>query len=136
MFIKLGWCSMLRVLVSWLSGRPTRFFLAAGHPFVFYCKGACAEDDLIYKISWVYHSHQFSNFLINSLYFIYSFSVFHHQRQLTVLYWSFSDSKILKSPGLFSVFWPSSIMLSFGWSPLVRQFTIYYYYYHYYYYYY
>ena len=28
---------------------------------------------------------------------------------------------LLKSPGLFSVVWLSSIMLSFGWSPLVRQ---------------
>ena len=28
---------------------------------------------------------------------------------------------LLKSPGLFSVFWPFSIMLSFGWSSLVRQ---------------
>ena len=31
-------------------------------------------------------------------------------------------ASLLKSPGLFSVFWPFSIMLSFGWSPLIRQF--------------
>ena len=30
-------------------------------------------------------------------------------------------ASLLKSPGLFSVFWPFSIVLSFGWSPLVRQ---------------
>ena len=30
-------------------------------------------------------------------------------------------ASLLKSPGLFLVFWPFSIMLSFGWSPLVRQ---------------
>ena len=30
-------------------------------------------------------------------------------------------ASLLKSPGLFSVFWLSSIMLLFGWSPLVRQ---------------
>ena len=30
-------------------------------------------------------------------------------------------TSLLKSPGLFSVFWPFSIMLSFGWSPLGRQ---------------
>ena len=30
-------------------------------------------------------------------------------------------ASLLKSPGLFSVFWLFSIMLSFGWSPLVRQ---------------
>ena len=28
---------------------------------------------------------------------------------------------LLKCPGLFSVFWPFSVMLSFGWSPIVRQ---------------
>ena len=30
-------------------------------------------------------------------------------------------ASLLKSPGLFSIFWPSSIMLSFEWSSLVRQ---------------
>ncbi len=35
-----------------------------------------------------------------------------------VFHWSLSDSK---SPGIFSVFWPFSIMLSFGWSPFGRQ---------------
>ena len=31
-------------------------------------------------------------------------------------------TSLLKSPGLFSVFWQFSIMLLFWWSPLVRQF--------------
>ena len=30
-------------------------------------------------------------------------------------------ASLLKSSGLFLVFWPFSVMLSFGWSPLVRQ---------------
>ena len=30
-------------------------------------------------------------------------------------------ASLLSSSGLFSVFWPFSIILSFGWSPLVRQ---------------
>ena len=30
-------------------------------------------------------------------------------------------ASLLKSPGLFLVFWPFSTMLSFGWSPLVHQ---------------
>ena len=30
-------------------------------------------------------------------------------------------ASLLKSPGLFSVFWPFLIMLLFGWSPLCRQ---------------
>ena len=45
--------------------------------------------------------------------------VFH----ISVSWWSFAGhwvtANILKSPGLFSVFWPFSIML-FGWSPLGR----------------
>ena len=32
-----------------------------------------------------------------------------------------ADGFSLESSGLFSVFWPFSIMLSFGWSPLVHQ---------------
>ena len=39
--------------------------------------------------------------------------------------WFFTEvwvtASLLKSPGLFLVFCPFSIMLSFGWSPLVRQ---------------
>ena len=47
--------------------------------------------------------------------------VFH----ISVSWWSFTGdwvtASLLKSPGLFSVFWPFSIMLLFGWSPLSRQ---------------
>ena len=35
--------------------------------------------------------------------------------------WQQVSSSLLKSPGLFLVFWQFSTMLSFGWSPLVRQ---------------
>ena len=39
--------------------------------------------------------------------------------------WSFTGvwvtASLRKSPGIFSVFWPFSIMLSFRWSPLGRQ---------------
>ena len=42
-----------------------------------------------------------------------------------VSWWSFTGdwvtTSLLKSPGLFSVFWPSSIMLLFGCPPLGRQ---------------
>ena len=52
---------------------------------------------------------------------IYSFRVFH----ISVSWWSFTGvwvtASLLKSPGLSSVFWPFSIMRSFGWSPLGRQ---------------
>ena len=51
----------------------------------------------------------------------YSFRVF----QISISWWYFTGdwvtASLLKSPAIFSVFWPSSIMLLFGWSPLVRQ---------------
>ena len=44
---------------------------------------------------------------------------------ISVRWWFFTGvwvtASLLKSPGLFSVFWPFSIMLSFRWSPPVRQ---------------
>ena len=52
---------------------------------------------------------------------IYSFRVFH----ISDIWWFLTGvwvtANLLKSPGLFSVFWSFSIMLSFGWSPLIRQ---------------
>ena len=52
---------------------------------------------------------------------IYSFRVFH----ISVSWWLFTGdwvtASLLKSPGLFSVFWAFSIMLLFGWSLLGRQ---------------
>ena len=55
---------------------------------------------------------------------IYSLRVFH----LSFSWWSFTKvwvtASFLMSQGLFSVFWPISIMLSFGWSPLVLLFPI------------
>ena len=55
-------------------------------------------------------------------YYYYSLRAFH----ISFRRWFFTGvwvtASLLKSPGLFTVFWPFSIMLSFGWSPLVRQF--------------
>ena len=52
---------------------------------------------------------------------IYSFRIFH----ISVSWWFFTGfwvtANLLKSPGLFSVLRPFSIMLSFGWSSIVRQ---------------
>ena len=51
---------------------------------------------------------------------IYPFRVFH----ISVSWWFFTGvwvtASLLISPGLSSVFWLFSIMLSFGWSPLGR----------------
>ena len=54
-------------------------------------------------------------------YYYYYFRVFH----ISVSWCSFTGDwvtpSLIKSPGLFSVFWPFSIMLLFWWSPLGRQ---------------
>ena len=54
----------------------------------------------------------------------YLLRVFH----IRFSWWSFTEvwvtASLLKSPGLFSVFWSFSIMLLFGWSPLVIIITI------------
>ena len=61
------------------------------------------------KIRWsVCMSKSHLLLLLLLLLFTQSFS---HQRKLMALHWRLSDSK---SPGLFSVFWPFSIMLLFG----------------------
>ena len=56
------------------------------------------------------------------IYYYYSLIRTFH---ISVSRWFFTGvwvtSSLLKSPGLFLVFWPFSTMLSFGWSPLVRQ---------------
>ena len=55
-------------------------------------------------------------------FFAYSLRVFH----ISVSWWSFTGvwvtASLLKSPELFSVFWPISIIQLFGWSPLVLLF--------------
>ena len=54
-------------------------------------------------------------------YYYYSFGVFH----ISLSWWFFTGvwvtASLLKSPGLFPVLCPCSIMLSVGLSPLVRQ---------------
>ena len=56
------------------------------------------------------------------LIFFYYLRDFH----INVSWWSstgiWMKTSLLKSPGLFPVFWPFSIMLYFGWSPLVLLF--------------
>ena len=86
-------------------------------------------------IIFTYMFHSFFNSLARSRYlsfFSHSFftiiiiiiiaiGVFH----ISVSWWSFTGvwvtANLLMTPGLFSVFWPFSIMLLFGWSPLVHQ---------------
>ena len=68
------------------------------------------------KQNWYGHHHYYDFY-----YYYHAFKIFH----ISVSWWSFTGvwvtASLLKSPGLFSVFWPFSIILSFGWSPLVPQ---------------
>ena len=54
-------------------------------------------------------------------YYYYNYRAF----DISVIRWFFTGvwvtASLFKSPGLFLVFWPFSIRLSFGWSPPVRQ---------------
>ena len=54
-----------------------------------------------------------------------NFADFLFDFHISVNSWSFTGvwvtASLLKSPELFSVFWPFSMVLLFGWSPLVRQ---------------
>ena len=56
-------------------------------------------------------------FLLIIIIIIHFLRVFH----ISVSWWSFTEvwvtASLRKSPGLFSVLWPISIMLQFGWSP-------------------
>ena len=69
----------------------------------------------------VYVCH-FLGLVLGCYYYDYSLIRAFH---ISVSWWFFTGvwvtASLLKSPGLFLVFWPFSIMLSFGWSPLVRQ---------------
>ena len=63
-------------------------------------------------------SHLRCHLLLSLLY--HFLRVFH----ITINWWSFAGvwatASLIKSPGHFSVFWPTLTMLSFRWSPLIR----------------
>ena len=80
------------------------------YSFFLRIQNICPEDGFLAYMLNIYYYYYYS--LIRA---------FH----ISVSRWFFTGvwviASLLKSPGLFSVFWPFSIMLSFGWSPLVRQ---------------
>ena len=63
------------------------------------------------------------------LFYYYYYNYYHYSLirafHISVSRWFFTGvwvtASLLKSPGLFLVFWPFSTMLSFEWSPLIRQ---------------
>ena len=72
-----------------------------------------------------FFSHSFRFILWYYYYYYYSLIRAFH---ISVSLWFFTGvwvtATLLKTPGLFSVFWPFSTMMSFGWSPPVRQLPI------------
>ena len=84
-------------------------------------------------VLWDVASSENGNFSFKSyeLCFVYWYFYFYYYYLLirvfhiSISWWSFTGdwvtANLLKSPGLFSVFWPFSIMLLFGWSPLGHQ---------------
>ena len=92
--------------------------------------------NLIDNSRWIMHNSQWITIPAHSCLIVYSScSSFLHLLHLFLLFiivfhisiswWSFTGDwvtvNLLQSPGLFSVFWPFSVMLLFGWSPLGRQ---------------
>ena len=65
------------------------------------------------QVPYLFYCYYYYNYLL--------IIVFH----ISFTWWSFTGvwvtASLIMSPGLFSVFWPFSIMLQFGWSPLVLQ---------------
>ena len=69
-------------------------------------------------VIWYTSMEEYCQHITNYYYYYLLIRVFH----IRVSWWSFTGdwvtASLLKSLGLFSVFWPFSIMLLFGWSPL------------------
>ena len=67
------------------------------------------------------HTHTYIQTHVLSLFLVSFLRVFH----ISVSWWFFAGvwvtANLLKSPGLFSVFWLIWIMLLFGWSPLISK---------------
>ena len=94
---------------------------------------SCSPE--IFFLNLVLHFHMFDGvslqgtqvfvgFIFSERYYYYYFSLV-RAFYISVSRWFFTGvwvtANLLKSPRLFLVFWPFSVMLSFGWSPLVRQ---------------
>ena len=62
-----------------------------------------------FVLLWLHITTTYSS----AAYYYFTLGSFSHRCSLMVSHWSLSDSKSLKSPGLFSVLWPIVIMLQF-----------------------
>ena len=126
-------CSNLLVTVPW---PPITIGITATFMFHIFFQFSCKGEVLILLFAFFQlysmvlqdskvHSSASSYFLLiitrsGYYYFIFfSCRVFH----ISISWWFstgvWETKSLLKSPGVFSVFWPFLIMLSFGWSPLI-----------------
>ena len=103
----------------WVSKSPS----SCRNPFVTILTALITIGNLFFVFFQFYSMFSRDSKVHNSARYYYYFltRVFH----IIFSWWSFPGvwvtASLLKSPGLFSVFWPFSIMLSFGWSPLGRH---------------
>ena len=110
----------------------SRYLSFFSHSFSFILWSAGTAKSTILQIFFLFSFFFFLLIIIRAgvlaeirwYYYYYYYSLiraFH----ISVSRWFFTGvwvtASLLKSPGLFPVFWPFSIMLSFGWSLLVRQ---------------
>ena len=58
---------------------------------------------------------------VTFLFYKYLQFYYYHYYSLHIFTGVWVTARLLKSPGLFTVFWPFSITRSIGWTPLVRQ---------------
>ena len=107
----------------------SRYLSFFSHSFSFILWSAGTAKSIILQILWSSGWLMVSSLSPQSLHLlfcwviiiIYSFRVF----PISFSWWFFTGvwvtTSLLNFPAFFSVFWLFSIMLSFGWSPLVRQ---------------
>ena len=81
---------------------------------------------VIFMFHSIFNSLTRSRYL--SFFWYYYYYLLIRDFHISVIWWSFTGdwvtARLLKSPWLFSVFWPSSIMLLFVWSLLGRQLPV------------
>ena len=119
-FFRAFLCSLLVVVskLLWILASPLpSSFLETYCLFIssLVCKALCVVVSFFFLWYFCWSS---SLVHFNTYYLL--IRIFH----ISVSWWSFTcdwlTANLLKSPGLFSVFWPFSIILFFGWSPLGR----------------
>ena len=126
--------SQLGKLYFFLLSQSLVFSTVSGELFVSEnSRGHCSSHSLGWILDCGNSSGSYgqTNFLYNSQWITFpTESCRYHYSLIRAFYISVSEwfftgvwvtACLLKSPGLFLVFWPFWTMLSFGWSPLVRQ---------------